>query len=192
MALGNNLTKQQTSIIGEENEESLETISDDQEVSTEEEDSNKEKENLNLQQYCVFKIGREEYAIPIHIVKEVVKFSKPAPLPQMPAYILGVTNIRGNVFGILDIQRFFNIQSDQKHNYLLVLDHEEYEMSIGIPDVPDSMIIAENEIENLNSSTLKSQVGQKYLKGIIKKDNRMIILFDVNGIISSERFTVIS
>ena len=35
-------------------------------------------------QYCVFSLGAEEYAIPIDTVKEVVKFSKPAPIPQMP------------------------------------------------------------------------------------------------------------
>jgi len=191
MALGSNLTKQQNQVIDKQKEEPVENIGDEQ-VALVEEESKNEKDNLNLQQYCVFKIGREEYAIPIHIVKEVVKYRKPAPLPQMPTYILGATNIRGNVFGILDIQRFFNIQSDQKHNYLLVLDHEEYKMSIGIPEVPDSMIVAEKEIENLNSSTLKSQAGQKYLKGVIKKDNRMIILFDVNGIISNEKFTDVS
>ena len=190
MALGNNLVKQNTSV---EKEDGIMSeggkidgpveILDDEAVAD---------INTNLQQYCIFRAGSEEYALPIYLIKEVVKYTRPAPLPQMPAYILGATNIRGNVFGILDIQLFFNINSTEEHKYLLVLDHETYKMSIGIPEVPDSLLIEDSEIENLNSSTLKSKVSQKYMKGVIKRDNRMIILFDIEAIISSEQFTSVS
>ena len=189
MALGNNLVKQDKSLESKENEELKETETANQSEALSSESEGEAKDS-KYEQYCVFKTGNEEYALPIHLIKEVVKYAPPAPLPQMPPYILGATNIRGNVFGILDIQLFFNIKSEQDHKYLLVLDHEVYKMSIGIPEVPDSLLIEDSEIENLNSSTLKTKVGQKYMKGVIKRDNRMIILFDIEGIISSEKFTV--
>jgi len=187
MALGNNLVKQDKSLELNENEGLIETETTDQSEAL---ISESEAKDSKFEQYCIFQAGNEEYALPIHLIKEVVKYAPPTPLPQMPPYILGATNIRGNVFGILDIQLFFNIKSEQEHKYLLVLDHEVYKMSIGIPEVPDSLLIEESEIENLNSSTLKTKVGQKYMKGVIKRDSRMIILFDIEGIISSEKFTV--
>ena len=153
------------------------------------EEQEQQEEQKKLLHYCVFRIGKEEYGIPIDIIKEVVKYRKPAPLPQMPDYILGMTNIRGNIYGILDIEKFFDIGSDTVHKFLLVLDHEIYKMTIGIPDVPDSLYVKEEEIEELKSSTLKSLSGQKYLKGVIKRDNRMIILFDILSIIGGENFT---
>ena len=192
MALGNNITKQ-TKDVSNDSPSEISEVKTDENVELEEvEESGEEErsEHKNLQQFCVFKTNQEEYAIPIEIVQEVVKFRKPTLVPQMPPYIIGMTNIRGNVFGVLDIERFFGLESDANHNYLLVLDHETFKMTIGIPEVPDSLIIAEDEIENLSSSTIKSQVGQKYLKGVIKKENRMIILFDVEGIISSDKFTL--
>ncbi len=185
MALGKNLITQEENVQVEEGD----LVPEEVQTDMENEETAIQEQQTNLVQYCVFKTGREEYALPIHLIKEVVKFTKPAPLPQMPSYILGATNIRGNVFGILDIQKFFNIKSVEEHNYLLVLDHEVYKMAIGIPEVPDSIIIDEDEIEQLNSSMIKSKVGQKYLKGVIKKEQRMIILFDIEGIISSEKFT---
>ena len=198
MALGNNLTKH-----SEEVEKPLESEPADQQRSAEkiqhedEEDDFFEGEgelenNKRLQQFCVFRTNQEEYAIPIDLVQEVVKYRKPTPLPQMPSYILGMTNIRGNIFGVFDIERFFSLDTDVVHNYLLVLDHEVFKMTIGIPEVPDSISISEDEIENLSSSIIKSKVGQKYLKGVIKKENRMIILFDIEGIISSDNFTIAS
>ena len=192
MALGNNITKQ-TKDVSNDSPSEISEVKTDENVELEEvEESGEEErsEHKNLQQFCVFKTNQEEYAIPIEIVQEVVKFRKPTLVPQMPPYIIGMTNIRGNVFGVLDIERFFGLESDANHNYLLVLDHETFKMTIGIPEVPDSLIIAEDEIESLSSSTIKSQVGQKYLKGVIKKENRMIILFDVEGIISSDKFTL--
>lgn len=142
-------------------------------------------------QYCVFKAGDEEYAIPIDHIKEVVKYSSPAPLPQVPNYILGMSNIRGNIYGILDIELFFQVKtSPVEHKYLLVLDHENFKMAIGIEDVPDSLIVQDDMLEELKSSAFKSSISQKYLKGVIKKDKRMIIVFDIMGIISGEQFAV--
>lgn len=151
-----------------------------------------EQEIRDLKQFCVFRIGSEEYALPIEVIKEVVKFKEPAPIPQMPSYIVGMTNIRGNIFGILDLEKFFSVGSDSDHRYLLVLDHADFSMAIGIPDVPDSILIDEDNIEDLKTSTKNSSLGQQYLKGVIKTDDRMIILFDVVAIISNENFTSIS
>ncbi len=190
MALGNNLTKQKEGEVSQttqEQQETTDTSTDDTAMDAPSEGAQPEEKKLI--QYCVFRTNKEEYAIPIDLVKEVVKFSKPAPLPQVPSYIIGMTNIRGNVYGILDIEKFFGLDVFAVHNYLLVLDHELFKMTIGIPEVPDSLIISEDEIETLSSSTVKSNVGQKYIKGVIKKDQRMIIVFDIEGIISSEKFT---
>lgn len=141
-------------------------------------------------QYCVFKLGAEEYAIPIEVVKEVVKYSDPAPIPQMPNYILGMSNVRGNIYGVMDLECYFKgVSMGTNRNYLLVLDHETYKMSISIEQVPNSLMVAEGEVEQLNASSFKSVIGQKFLQGIIKLDNRMIVLLNILDMISSEDFT---
>lgn len=145
----------------------------------------------SFHQFCVFKSKGEEYAIPINLVKEVVPFPKTAPVSQMPPYLIGMANVRGNIYGVLDLGLFFNIQSENslEKKYLLVLEHDVYQMAVAIPDVPDTLMVAEKMIEELSASRMKSAIGQKYLKGIIKKDRRMIILFDILGMISSDKFT---
>jgi len=154
---------------------------------------NKEVEVIKKTHYCVFSAGKEEYAIPIDIVKEVVKYSEPAAIPQMPSFIIGMSNVRGNIYGVLDLDIFFQGQTrEAEYKYLIVLDHDIYKMAIRIKNVPDSLIVEDDILEELNSSTFKSVIGQKYLRGIIKKDNRMIILFDILGMVSNEEFTEIN
>lgn len=151
------------------------------------------KSVVTYQQFCVFKSGGEEYAIPINLVREVVPYPEVAPVPQMPPYVRGMSNVRGNIYGVLDLNLFFKTKSDTENlqkKFFLVLDHDVFQMGIAIPEVPNTLLVSEEMIEKLSSSRLKSTIGQKYLKGIIKKDRRMIILFDILGMISSDKFTI--
>lgn len=195
MALGNNLIKKNTS---QKEEKTPDSSKSEKDTSQEVESGNStQKENISderpeeLHQFCVFRSGSEEYAIPINLVKEVLPFPALAIVPQMPQYIIGMANVRGNVFGVLNLNTFFQSDNDDdtKHRFMLVLGHDVFQMCIAIPDVPDTIMVSESMIEKLSTARLKSVLGQKYLKGIIKKDKRMIILFDILGVISSEKFT---
>ena len=194
MALGKNLSKKTATNLPQEADDTAVLTADsetdvlEKTAAIEGEEEPSEKEIYH--QFCVFKSKGEEYAIPINLVKEVVPFPKTAPVTQMPAYLIGMANVRGNIFGVLDLGLFFNISAESlEKKYLLVLEHETYHMAIAIPDVPDTLMVSENMIEELSASRMKSAIGQKYLKGIIKKDRRMIILFDILGMISSDKFT---
>ena len=104
-----------------------------------------------------------------------------------------MSNVRGNIYGVLDLNLFFNSKLESgslEKKYFMVLDHDIFQMGIAIPEVPNTLLVSEEMIEKLSTSRLKSTIGQKYLKGIIKKDRRMIILFDILGMISSDKFTV--
>lgn len=189
MALGSNVKNKSPEIeeISESVEESPKEELVDQEVSSEESEDQVE---LSFSQYCVFHAGNEEYAIPIDIVKEVVKYAVPSPIPQMPPYIIGMSNVRGNIYGVMDLEMFFQGETRvTEHKYLLVLDHDTYKMAIRIQDVPNSLMVSDDMIEQLNNANFKSVIGQKYLKGLIKKDKRMIILFDILSMISGDKFT---
>lgn len=201
MALGTNLKKksndqptQEDEPIESEKSESIEKNQPPINLNPTNQIIEEADENLNFEQFCVFKAGGEEYAIPINLVKEVVPYPEVSNIPQMPSYIKGMSNVRGNIFGVMDLNMFFGGNKDQKDQevkYLLVIDHEVYHMAIEIPEVPDTLMASEQMIEKLSSARLKSKIGQKYLKGIIKKDRRMIILFDILGIISGQKFTVV-
>ena len=107
----------------------------------------------------------------------------------MPDHILGMSNIRGNIYGVMDLVCFFKgVVANTEHSYFLVLDHDEFKMAIAIEEVPDSLTVADHEIEKLSTSSFRSVVGHKFLRGIIKLEKRMIILLNILDIISSQEF----
>ncbi|MBC6400723.1 MAG: purine-binding chemotaxis protein CheW [Ekhidna sp.] len=190
MALGMNLSVKKKKDVREDQllkAESEKTDFKEKAIDTDRADG--EDDNI-INKYCVFKAGSEEYAIPVNIIREVVKYSEPASIPQMPDYILGMANIRGNIYGLMDLACFFKgVVTNTERNYLLVLDHDEFKMAISVEEVPNLLMVSDNEVEELSVSSLKSAAGQKFIQGIIKLEKRMIMLLNVPDMISNQEFT---
>jgi len=62
-----------------------------------------------------FVIGEEEYAVPILSIQEIIKPFSWTRVPQVPAYVLGVFNLRGSVIPLIDLRAKFGLQP-KKHN----------------------------------------------------------------------------
>ena len=70
------------------------------------EDARKERRNAvqKYQQYVGFILDEQEYAIPIEKIQEIVLYTGVTRLPQVPAFVEGVTNLRGNIIPILNLR----------------------------------------------------------------------------------------
>ena len=160
-------------------------------------DKSKEKtrENDNEQkgkvsQIVVFKQGEEEYAMHIDQIKEVVITPGITKLPQTPEYVLGVANIRGNIIAILDLEQKFGLKKDgtregREKNFTLVIESEEFKMGVLVNDVPNTLSVYESEIEESLNVIHDSSMEQNYIKGIVKKDGRLIIMIDTLKIVNA-------
>lgn len=138
---------------------------------------------------CVFRSGAASYAIPISLAKEVVKMRQLTPIPQMPSHILGMANVRGTVYGVLDLSIFFrNAAEEETKKFLLVLNHDVFKICIAIPDVPDTLYISESMKENINATMLKTIKKREFLKSVIKKEERLIIQLNIIEMITSPTF----
>ena len=133
-------------------------------------------------QIVVFPVEGEEYAFDIGKVKEVVSTPQIAAVPHVADYIQGVANIRGNVMAIIDLRKKlgFEVSDDNHHlQYLMVINDEKYQIAFAVRQVPETMVINKSEISRHDSVMMKNVDEQKFLKGIIKRDNRMIMLLDI-------------
>jgi purine-binding chemotaxis protein CheW len=87
-----------------------------------------------------FLLAGEKYAIDCCFVSEVAALGEYAPLPDAPAFILGVTSIRGRIVSIVDLGRFFDLPSVglTDRNRVLVLSLEGMELGL-LADSVDSV-----------------------------------------------------
>ncbi len=140
-------------------------------------------------QLIIFKLGKEEYAMNIDQIKEVVLTPKIAKVPQTADYIKGVANIRGNIIAIMDLEERFGLTSgDQSNeviaNYTLVVESEEFKVGILVKEVPNTLTILTSEIDDSSDIIRYSALDERCIQGIVKAQNRMIIMVNMFELLS--------
>ena len=147
-------------------------------------------------QLIVFKLGEEEYALPIDHIKEVVLTPGIAKIPQTPDYIKGVANIRGNIIAIMDLEERFeitiNVELESRGNYTLVIESDSFKIGILVTEVPNTLNTYESEIDSTNGIMQYSSLDQECIKGVVKVDNRLIMLVDIFKLMELEDLSKIS
>lgn len=150
----------------------------------------------------IFKLGKEEYALPIDQIKEVVLTPKVSRIPQTPPYIKGVANIRGTVISIVDLEERFGLIGDEStskvktletenesdeddSNYTLVIESEDYKIGVLVKDVPNTLSVKISDIDSTSGLLKHSSLDENAINGIVKIDDRMIIMIDILAMMES-------
>ena len=156
----------------------------------------KEKKMSERCQLIVFKLDGEEYALPIDQVKEVVLTPRIAKIPQTPSYVIGAGNIRGNVIAIIDLEQKFelnqNLEFDQINTYYtLVIENDLYRVGLLVKEVPNTLTIDIDEIDLSKDVIQFSALDERCAQGIVKTNNRMIILVNIIALLETDESTSI-
>ncbi|GAB6167731.1 chemotaxis protein CheW [Clostridium carnis] len=134
----------------------------------------------------VFKLGHEFYATDIMEVERILGYEEPVTLPDSPDFLEGVINYETGVLPIISLVKKFrqpeNKDSDDKK--IIVVKKESGKFGILVDNVSEVKSITEEEINNPNAvSTL---VSKKYIRGLIKKNESIIIMLDLDMILTLE------
>jgi purine-binding chemotaxis protein CheW len=141
----------------------------------------------------VFKLGSEEYGVRIEQVKEVTVTPEIAKMPKTPSFIKGVSNIRGDIIAIMDLENRFSITPAPRtagrkddRTYTLVIESTDYTLGLIVQEVPQSISIPISQIDKTPSIIQEKNIVQSYIEGIGKINNRLIIILDMHKILSTE------
>lgn len=126
--------------------------------------------------FLIFKLGEEVYGTPLLNVREVIEYKEPKPVPNSDASFEGVINLRGEVIGIVDLRKIFNVKSAHPA-CLLVFECELGVLAGAVDKVVSVSEIPANKIDHKGSSGKKSDI--EYLIGIGKTDMGLVTLVDL-------------
>ena len=156
--------------------------------------SETDAKNINRVQLIVFRQGNEEYGLQIDQIKEVVLTPPVTRMPQTPTYVKGVANVRGNIIAILDLEMKFGLknglesQTDNQRNYTLVVESENLKMGVLVKEVPNTLSVAQSEIDESVNVMQDSAIDAGYIKGIVKSGQRLIILIDIFKVLNENEY----
>ncbi|MGE5606941.1 MAG: chemotaxis protein CheW [Bacteroidota bacterium] len=135
-------------------------------------------------QQITFSIDNEEYGVDALRVQEIIRYLTPVKVPNAPESIQGVINFRGEVIPVVDLRKTFGLNPLEIDQYtvIVILETEGKIFGIVVDRILDMVNIPLSKIND--SSVGNSQANRKYLKAMIKFDNRLILILDLEKILN--------
>jgi purine-binding chemotaxis protein CheW len=140
--------------------------------------------------YLTFFLGSEEYGLPVLKVREIIKVMDITPVPQVPAHVKGVINLRGKVIPVIDLRAKFGLpaQDYTERTCIVVADvatsRERVMLGVIVDAVSEVLNIAAAEIDQ--TPDFGAQVVTDYMLGLAKVKNTVKILLDLDCVLGAE------
>jgi len=141
------------------------------------------------EQLVSFKLGKETFAVKVSQVREIGKVQDITKVPRMPSFIEGVLNLRGQITTVIDLKKRFNIcleggMGTTSASRIIIAEIGDTQIGIIVDAVEDVMRVPRQSISP-PPATLTAGAESNYLTGICKLPDRLVMLLDLNKIMSS-------
>ena len=141
-------------------------------------------------QVLTFALGAEVYGVDILRVKEIRGWAPVTRIPQSPASVLGVLNLRGAIVPIIDLRVRFAMPKVEFNAVTVVIvlslrtDQGQRECGIVVDSVRDVVDILADSI--LPAPSMAARDASDFIEGIATIDDQMVILFNADCLVSGE------
>lgn len=137
-------------------------------------------------QLVVFELANEFYGINIAMVESIIKLQAITQLPQTPAYVKGVTNLRGSVLPVIDLRARFALeaQAETRQTRIIIVTMGKLKVGVVVDGVSEVLRVADELVEPLPA--MVNTVNSVFLKGIARLENRLIILLELSKVLDLE------
>ena len=140
--------------------------------------------------YLTVVLAEESYGIAVLKVREIIRLQKVTPVPQVPAYVKGVINLRGRVIPVIDLRLKFGLNAEVTERTCIVVVQVQLasgasnQMGLIVDNVEEVVTLAATDIEptpefgtRLDTSCL---LGLAKVKGVVKT------LLDIDRVVSGD------
>ena len=145
-------------------------------------------------QFLSFLLGDEEYGVPILGVREIIGLLDITPVPQTPAYVKGVINLRGKIIPVIELRTKFGMESVEftEETCIIVVEvtnstnDDKFDMGVIVDNVSEVQDISSDQIEP--APNFGSTMDTSYIFGMGKvtsgEQSRVVILLDIDKVVS--------
>ncbi|WP_409307266.1 chemotaxis protein CheW [Pectobacterium sp. B1J-3] len=143
------------------------------------------------QEFLIFTLGDEEYGVDILKVQEIRGYDQVTRIANTPTFIKGVTNLRGVIVPIVDLRiKFAQQEVDYDDNtVVIVLNLGQRVVGIVVDGVSDVLSLTADQIRPAPEFAVT--LSTEYLTGLGSLGERMLILVDIEKLLSSEEMALV-
>lgn len=141
---------------------------------------------MKTTQIVVFKLKGHEFGIDIKKVIEILSYQPIRPVPEVPEYVEGLINVRGIIYTVFNLhKRLSMMPMDNEETFkIILLQLEKNKVGLLVESVTEILNIDDNQVEQPSEMLDKKRVN--CIEGIVKQEDHMVIVLDVNALISDK------
>lgn len=145
--------------------------------------------------YLTFRLGNEEYGVGIMRIREIIGMLPVTSVPQTPAFVKGVINLRGKVIPVIDLRLRFSMEESayDERTCIIVLEISSNETHLQIGVVVDSVSevlnIREDDIEDTPAFGVR--LNTDYILGMAKSGGGVKILLDIDRVLTESELIML-
>ncbi len=131
-------------------------------------------------QLIVFNLGEEEFGVEVTKLKEIIKPPRIVSVPDTPAFIEGIINLRGEVHPIFNLRKKFGFVEKpfDENTKILIVNVNDNKVGVVVDEVSEIIRLNDDDIEK--TPEMVSKVSGEYISGVGKKDDRMVIMLNLD------------
>jgi len=144
------------------------------------------------QEFLTFALGNEEYGIDILKVQEIRGYEKVTQIVNAPGFIKGVINLRGTIVPVVDMRLKFRLAKADYNEFtvMIILNIAHRVVGMVVDGVSDVMQLSAQQIRP--APEFGGAVHTPYITGLGTLDNRMLILVDIEKLMSGSDIALIN
>lgn len=142
-------------------------------------------------QFLTFILNGEEYGVDILRVQEIKGWERATEIPNTPDYICGVINLRGTIMPVLELRLRFGMEAIE-HNATTVIIVLRIRNDEGRERTMGFVVDAVSDVYNIPAAEFQStpdfggQIRTEYVKGLAMIEEKMVILLDIDYLVSND------
>jgi len=141
-----------------------------------------------FEQLVVFQLANEYYGVDIGAVNTIIRMQDLTAVPQTPIFVEGVINLRGRIIPVIDLRKRFRLVQEPttKSSRIVVVEANGAMVGMIVDAVAETLRIPADMIEP--PAGVIASVESEYLRGIAKQGDRLVILLDIDLVMSGKEY----
>jgi purine-binding chemotaxis protein CheW len=138
-------------------------------------------ETATTRSYVIFRLGAEEYGLPVRSVNSIIRFEDATPVPRSPSAVIGVINLRGRVIPVVDLKKRFGKGEfgPEVASRIVVGDGAAGPVGVAVDAASEVVEIPLEDIKPVPESIL-TPLTLKSFEGVVDRDGSLVILLDLD------------
>ena len=149
-------------------------------------DHREQAEQEPQREFLTFRLGEESFGIDILKVQEIRGWDEPTAIPNAPAFIKGVINLRGVIVPVLDLRMKFNLPQAgyDRFTVVIILNVASRVIGVVVDAVSDVLSLDKEEIRKAPEFA-SAAFDTRYITGLATIDGRMLVMVDIEKLMTA-------